>query len=66
MITIDTQHKVSENDVKSGKQWLRARLSQNGYDSDVLRITQEVVTYRRSDGAQMAVRYQDEKLLGLR
>ena len=66
MVTIDTRHKVGEDDVKSGKQWFRARLSENGFDSDVLRITQEVVTFRRSDGEQMAVQYQDEKLLDLR
>jgi hypothetical protein len=66
VITIDQQPKVTEDDVKSGKQWFRTRLSENGYDSDVLRITQEVVTFRRSDGEQMAVQYQDEKLLDLR
>jgi hypothetical protein len=66
VITIDPQHKLSGDDVKRGKQWFRARLSENGYDGNVLRITQEVVTFRRSDGAEMAVRYQDEKLLDLR
>jgi hypothetical protein len=65
-ITIDTRPKTSEEDVKSAKQWLRARLTENGYFDDVLRVTQEVVTFRRSDGAQIAVRYQDEKVLDLR
>jgi hypothetical protein len=65
-ITIDSEHKISEEDVKSAKQWLRARLTEGGYDDNVLRITQEVVTFRRSDGAQIAVRYEDEKVLNLR
>lgn len=65
-ITIDTEHKISEEDVKSAKQWLRPRLTEGGYDDNVLRITQEVATFRRSDGTQIAVRYEDEKVLDLR
>lgn len=65
-LTIDLQPRVSDEDIKRGKQWFRDRLSKNGYNSDVLRVTQEVATFRRSDGAQITVRYQDEKLLDLR
>lgn len=66
VITINPQHKVSAEDVKSAKRWFRARLTENGYDDNVLRITQEVVTFRRSDSAEVAVRYQDEKIFDLR
>jgi hypothetical protein len=65
-ITIDTQHKTSEEDVKNAKRWFRGRLTESGYDDNVLRITQEVVTFRRSDGAQIGARYQDEKIVDLR
>jgi hypothetical protein len=65
VIRIDT-HKVSEEEVKNAKQWFRARLSGSGCDDSVLRITQEVVTLRRSDGAEIAVRYQNDKVFELR
>jgi hypothetical protein len=65
VITTDT-HKVSEEEVKNAKQWLRARLNGSGCDDNVLRITQEVVTLRPSDGAEIAVRYQDDKVFELR
>jgi hypothetical protein len=65
VIRIDT-HKVSEEEVKNAKQWFRARLNGSGCDDSVLRITQEVVTFRRSDGAEIAVRYQNDKVLELR
>jgi hypothetical protein len=65
-ITMGSQHNTSEEDVKSAKQWFRTRLTENGYRDDALRVTQEVVTFRRLDGVQLAVRYRDEKILDLR
>jgi hypothetical protein len=65
-ITIDPRDQSSEQEVKSAKQWFRGRLTESGYDDSVLRITQEAATFRLSDGAQVAVRYQDEKILDLR
>jgi hypothetical protein len=65
VITIDP-HKVSEDEVRNAKQWLRARLNRSGCDDSLLRITQEVVTLRPSDGAEIAVRYQDDKVFVLR
>ena len=65
VIRIDT-HKVSEEEVKNAKQWFRARLNGSGCDDSVLRITQEVVTLRRSDRAEIAVRYQNDKVFELR
>jgi hypothetical protein len=65
VIRIDS-HKVSEEEVMNAKQWFRARLNGSGFDDSVLRITQEVVTLRRSDGAELAVRYQDDKVFELR
>jgi hypothetical protein len=65
VIRIDT-HKVGEEEVKNAKQWFRARLNGSGCDDKVLRITQEVVTLRRSDGAEIAVRYQNDKVYELR
>jgi hypothetical protein len=41
-ITIDTQHKTSEEDVKSAKQWFRTRLTENDHGDDVLCVPQEV------------------------
>lgn len=64
-LAIDTQPKISDEDVKGAKQWLRQRLTETGYDDGVLRVTQEIVTFRRSDGAEMATRYQDDKILDL-
>jgi hypothetical protein len=65
VIRIDTQ-KVSEEEVRNAKQWLRARLNESGCDDSVLRITQEVATLRRSDWAEIAVRYQNDKVFDLR
>ena len=65
-ITMGSQHNTSEEDVKSAKQWFRTRLTENGYRDDALRVTQEVVTFRRLDGVQLAVRHRDEKILDLR
>jgi hypothetical protein len=65
-ITIDPKNNTSEEEVKSAKEWFRRRLAESGCDDNVLRITQEVVTIRRSDGAQIPVRYQDEKVIDLR
>jgi hypothetical protein len=65
VITTNTR-KVGEEEVKNAKQWLRTRLNKIGYDPNVLRITQEIVTVRRSDGAEIAVRYQNDKVFELR
>jgi hypothetical protein len=65
VIRIDTR-KVSEEEVTNAKQWLRARLNGSGCDDNVLRITQEVVTLRLSDRAEIAVRYQSDKVFELR
>ena len=64
VITIEP-HKVSEEEVRNAKQWFRARLKETGCDDNLLRITQDVVTLRPSDGAEIAVRYQDDKVLEL-
>ncbi len=65
-LAIDTQPKISDEEVKSAKQWLRQRLTATGYDDSQLRVTQETVTFRRSDGAEIATQYQDDKILDLR
>jgi hypothetical protein len=65
VITIDTR-KVGEEEVKNAKQWFRARLNGSGCDDNVLRITQEVVTFRPSDGAEIAVRSENDKVFELR
>jgi hypothetical protein len=65
VITTNTR-KVGEEEVRNAKQWFRARLNEMGCDANVLRITQEVVTVRRSDGAEIALRYKNEKVLELR
>ena len=62
---IDT-HKVTDDDIKNAKQWFRVRLNESGCDDNALRITQELVTFRLSDGAELAVRYQDDKVFELR
>ena len=64
-ITI-TPRRVSEEEVRDAKQWFRARLNRSGCDDEVLRITQEVVTVRRSDSTEIGVRYQDDKAFKLR
>jgi hypothetical protein len=64
VITIDPR-KVPEEEVKNAKQWLRARLKDSGCDDNVLRITQEVVTFRRSDGTEIAVRSENDKVFDL-
>jgi hypothetical protein len=64
VITIDTR-KVPEEEVKNAKQWLRARLKDSGCDDNVLRISQEVVTFRRSDGAEIGVRSENDKVFDL-
>jgi hypothetical protein len=65
VITIDPR-KVPEEEVKNAKQWLSARLKESGCDDSVLRISQEVVTFRRSDGAEIAVRSENDKVFDLR
>ena len=57
--------KVPEEEVKNAKQWLSARLKESGCDDSVLRITQEVVTFRRSDGAEIGVRSENDKIFDL-
>jgi hypothetical protein len=64
-ITIDTQRKTSEEDIKRAKEWFRARLTESGCDDNLLRITREAVTFRRSNSDQLTVRHQDEKILDL-
>jgi hypothetical protein len=64
VITIGPR-KVREEEVKNAKQWFRARLKESGCDDNVLRITQEVVTFRRSDGAEIAIRSENDKVLDL-
>jgi len=58
--------KIREDDVKNAKAWFRARLNASGCDDKLLRITEEIVTFRRSDAAEIAVRYQNDKLFELR
>jgi len=65
VITIDPR-KVPEEEVKNAKQWLRARLKESGCDSNVLRISEEVLTFRRSDGAEIGVRSENDKVFDLR
>jgi hypothetical protein len=65
VITIDPR-KVPEEEVKNAKQWLSARLKESGCDDNVLRISQEVVTFRRSDGAEIGVRSENDKVFELR
>jgi hypothetical protein len=57
---------VDEKEIASAKQWLRARLKESGCEDSVLRITQETVTFRRSDGAEIGVKNQDDKIFQLR
>jgi hypothetical protein len=65
VVTINPR-KVDEKGIASAKQWLRARLKETGCGDSVLRITQEVVTFRRSDGAEIGVRNEDDKIFQLR
>jgi phytoene dehydrogenase-like protein len=48
--------KVGDAKVRNVEQWFRGRLKGSSCEDDVLRITQEVVTVRRADGAELAVR----------
>ena len=64
VVTINPR-KVDEKEIASSKQWLRARLKESGCEDSVLRITQEVVTVRRSDGAEIGVRNEDDKIFEL-
>jgi hypothetical protein len=65
-LAIDMPPRISDKDAESAKQWLRKRLTATGYDDSLLRVTEEIVTFRRSDGAEMGIRYQDDKILDLR
>ena len=64
VIRIDSR-KVSEEEVKNAKQWFRVKLKESGCDDNVLRITQEVLTFRRSDGAQIRLRNENDKVIDL-
>jgi hypothetical protein len=65
VITLDSP-KVSEVELRNAKAWLRTRLSESGCDGNVLRITREVVTIRRSDGAEIEDRYRNDRVFDLR
>ena len=65
VITMEPR-KVPEEEVRNAKQWFRVKLKESGCDDNVLRITQEVLTFRRSDGAQIAIRSENDKVLDLR
>jgi hypothetical protein len=64
VITIEAR-KVPEEEVKNAKQWFRARRKESGCDDNVLRITQEVLTFRRSGGAEIGVRSENDKVFDL-
>lgn len=65
LITINPR-KVGDAEVRNVEQWFRGRLKGSGCDDSVLRITQGVVTVRRADGAELAIRYDDDKVFNLR
>lgn len=65
VITIDPR-KVPEEEIKNAKQWFRAKLKESGCDDSVLRITEEVLTFRRSDGAEIGIRSENDKVFQLR
>ena len=65
VITI-VPRKVPGEEVENAKRWFRARLKESGCDDSVLRITQEVLTFRRSDGAEIGVRSENDKVFQLR
>ena len=58
--------KVGDVEVRNVEQWFRGRLKGSGCEDNVLRITQEVVTVRRADGAELAVRYEHDNVFNLR
>jgi hypothetical protein len=58
--------KVDEKEIPHAKEWLRTRLKESGCEDTLLRISQEVVTIRRSDGAELGVRNEDDKIFELR
>jgi hypothetical protein len=58
--------KVDEKEVLRAKEWLGTRLKESGCEGSLLRISQEVVTIRRSDGAELGVRNEDDKIFELR
>jgi len=65
VITIHPR-KVPEEEVRNAKLWFRARLKESGCEDNVLRITDEMVTFRRSDDAEIGVRSKNDKVLDLR
>lgn len=65
VVTISPR-KVDEKEIARAKEWLRTRLKESGCEDSLLRISQEVVTIRRSDGAELGVRNEDDKIFGLR
>ena len=64
VITIEPR-KIPEEEVKNAKQWFRVKLKESGCDDNVLRITQEVLTFRRSDGTEIGVRSENDKVFDL-
>jgi hypothetical protein len=58
--------RVNEEEIPHAKEWLRTRLKESGCEDRLLRISQEVVTIRRSDGAELEVRNEDDKIFELR
>jgi hypothetical protein len=65
VVTINPR-KVDEKAIASAKQWLRTRLKESSCEDNLLRISQEVVTIRRSDGAEIGVRNEDDNIFDLR
>jgi hypothetical protein len=58
--------KVDKEEIASAKQWLRTRLKESSCEENLLRISQEVVTIRRSDGTEIGVRIEDDNIFDLR
>jgi hypothetical protein len=58
--------KVDEKEIPRAKEWLRTRLKESGCEDSLLRVSQEVVTIRRSDGAELGVRNEDDNIFELR
>jgi hypothetical protein len=66
MVVKFNPRKVDEKEVPHAKEWLRTRLKESGCEDSLLRISQEVVTIRRSDGVELGVRSEDDKTFELR
>lgn len=66
MVVKINPRKVDDKEIANAKQWFRTKLKESGFEDDLLRISQEAVTIRRSDGAEIGVRNEDDKIFGLR